>query len=252
MKRRTIVNFHRWLGGLSAIFLLVVSITGLVLNHSGWLGLDDISIRNPLILKQYGMSAGDDITAIQLAGGATLAHLGGRLYLNGEALTTAGPPLGYTENPDFVVVVHSEGFLLLTPSGELIEKIDLGSLPFDEITALGQTPEEVTVVVADGQAWQVDGEWLDYEPYDGDYTVRALPAVSLSPDSTKQLLDGYQGAGVPLYRVILDLHSGRLLGLPGRTLMDLSAVAVIVLVISGLMGWRKRAGNNGRAREVTA
>ncbi|MEO0794329.1 MAG: PepSY-associated TM helix domain-containing protein [Verrucomicrobiota bacterium] len=242
MKRRTILAIHRWLGSIAAIFLLSVSLTGLALNHSEFLGLDETSIHSSFILDQYGMSASSDITAIALAGGVTISYLNGRVFRNDEALATGGPIVGISENELFTALVLSDAVLLLTPTGELIEEFSGGDLPFEGIDSVGKSPDGTTILVTDGQAWQTDEEWLDFSEYSGDYTVTGFQTVALTDDDANAILTSYQGNGVPLYRVILDLHSGRLFGLPGRTLMDLSAVAVIILIVTGLTGWARKSG----------
>ena len=54
-RKRTLLAWHRWMGIASAAFLVVLSLTGLVLNHSEFLRLDQIHIRSGLILKRYGI-----------------------------------------------------------------------------------------------------------------------------------------------------------------------------------------------------
>ena len=45
----------------------------------------------------------------------------------------------------------------------------------------------------------------------------------------------WRGKGLTVERVLLDLHSGRILGKVGPLLMDLVAVFLIVLSLSGLI-----------------
>ncbi|MDP4879953.1 MAG: PepSY domain-containing protein, partial [Opitutales bacterium] len=79
-RKRTILAWHRWMGFASALFLLVLSVTGLLLNHTERLGLDDITIRNSMILDRYGMAAGNEITAYRIHESNTIAHLDGQLF----------------------------------------------------------------------------------------------------------------------------------------------------------------------------
>ncbi len=45
----------------------------------------------------------------------------------------------------------------------------------------------------------------------------------------------YRGNGLPLERIILDLHSGRMFGTFGEYVMDIVALLFIFLALSG--GW---------------
>lgn len=249
--RRKLLAFHRWLGGLSAVFLIVVSLTGLALNHTELLGLDNVAIRSPFVLKRYGMSTGADIVSAPLKSGEFVSRLGGRIYWGAEPLATGGALLGIREEADYVAVVTDADILLLMPDGELVEQLEFSALPMETVTAVGATPAGAPVLVEADKVWLVTDDWLDFEPYVGDYSVAALKIAPLPDALRAELLDSFQGDGVPLYRVVLDLHSGRLFGWPGRTLMDLSAVAVIILVSTGLVTWlRTTRGRNKREEGV--
>ena len=54
-RKRTILAWHRWLGLASALFLLSLSITGLALNHTEFLKLDQVQVKNSFLLKRYGI-----------------------------------------------------------------------------------------------------------------------------------------------------------------------------------------------------
>jgi uncharacterized iron-regulated membrane protein len=86
-----------------------------------------------------------------------------------------------------------------------------------------------------------DADWINFQEYSGAYQVEPLAAIALPTEELDALLTAFQGAGVPLYRVLLDLHSGRLFGWGGRTLMDLSALAILLLISSGISGWLRKS-----------
>jgi len=58
-------------------------------------------------------------------------------------------------------------------------------------------------------------------------------------DLVEQLLILYRGKGLPLERVILDIHSGRILGQAGVLLIDFMAVLFLLLAMSGAWMWFK-------------
>ncbi len=52
-----------------------------------------------------------------------------------------------------------------------------------------------------------------------------------------------RGKGINLEKFILDLHTGKLFGIPGTLLSDLSAIAMIFLTLSGLYNlYRRKKG----------
>lgn len=64
----------------------------------------------------------------------------------------------------------------------------------------------------------------------------ALPST---PTNThmENIIRVYRGTGLPAERIILDLHSGRLLGKYGIYIMDGAAILLIFLAGSGVWLW---------------
>lgn len=240
-RKRVILAFHRWLGVFSALFLFLLALTGLALNHAERLGLDDVTISSPIILSRYGMSSGGEIRSWRIHDSATVSHLGGQLFYEGEQLSSGGPPVGIYSMDPVSVIATAEGLVLLTSRGELIEKIEIGELPFGEITLTGKDPDGNLVIVTNDGQWKPDEDWLEYHPYQGGFSVDPQQPVDTDKELRKRILQQYQGEGLSLYRVLLDLHSGRLFGWGGRTLMDLTAVAILLLLSSGIAGWLRKS-----------
>jgi hypothetical protein len=241
LRRKKILALHRWLGLLSALFLISLSITGLMLNHTERLGLDQIRINNALLLKCYGMQVQRDLQTYRIHERDTLTHLNDQIYYNARPLASSGAPLTFFENDHITVVACPQTLILLSPYGELVEAIDHTKLPFEKLSAAGYDPQGDAVLVAENGLWKPDPAWLQFQPYTGAYTVNALPIVTLSENATTAILAHHQGQGLSLYRVLLDLHAGRLFGWGGRTLMDLTAIAVLILISSGLTSWFKKS-----------
>lgn len=244
-RKRTLLKWHRWLGIISACFLLIVSFTGLALNHTERLGLDTIHVRNGFILNRYGMQSASDVDSYRIHQTDTLSHLQGTLYYNGTPLTDASKPLALVEGNPITAIATENKLITLTTDGQLIESITIEGL-----NALGKAPNGKTVLVTTKELLSTDDNWLDFAPYQGAYTVHALAPVELSQPETDQILNHFQGNGIPLYRVLLDLHSGRLFGWGGRTLMDLTALAVILLVSSGLAAWLRKSRQQPPVRHL--
>lgn len=79
----------------------------------------------------------------------------------------------------------------------------------------------------------------------------ALPAT-LDKTSRQQLDNAWRGNGLPLERIMLDLHSGRILGQWGVYLMDAAAILFLLLSASGVWLWaRRRASARAHQRKIT-
>jgi uncharacterized iron-regulated membrane protein len=240
-RKRTILAWHRWLGLASALFLLSLSITGLALNHTEFLKLDQVQIKSSVILDRYGMASGSSIDAYRIHKSDTLAHLNGQLFYNNAPLASADRPLGIIEGAPISVVATEAQLIYLTTDGEFVESIDSSQLPYTTLDAVGTTTDGRPLLISSAGNWTPDADWIEFDQYQASYNVAPLETITLDEASANSLLDAFQGGGVSLYRVLLDLHSGRLFGWGGRTLMDLSAIAIIILITSGIGGWLRKS-----------
>jgi uncharacterized iron-regulated membrane protein len=65
-------------------------------------------------------------------------------------------------------------------------------------------------------------------------------ATPVTPGLYEALQAAYRGTGLPVERVLLDLHSGRILGRAGVYLVDAAAILFLLLAISGVWLWTRR------------
>jgi hypothetical protein len=190
-RKRAILAFHRWLGVLSALFLLVLALTGLALNHTERLGLNNVTISNGLILERYGMVGASDIQSFGIGDTATISHLDGQLFYNGDYLTDAGEPVGYFKAEGFSVIACPARLVFLTDQGEFIEQLNVSRLPFDEVTFLAVGDGKSPVIVAGDGQWQPDVDWLEFSPHVGAFSVNPLPVVEAGTEVQEFILSLY-------------------------------------------------------------
>ena len=80
---------------------------------------------------------------------------------------------------------------------------------------------------------------LDHIYLDAEW-IMSLYNMDLPPDIPPEQAEDYRGKGITLERFILDLHSGALIGLPGKVISDLTALAIIFLCLTGAYNLWKR------------
>lgn len=227
-------RWHRRFGIATAIFIILVSITGILLNHTSELHLADRPLRQTWLLSLYGIQK-PVITSYQL-GDQWVSHLGGEyLYLDAKELAYCSGHLhGAISQPEFAVAACGNELLLFTPAGEVVERIGaVYGLP-QPLNGLGVCDQQLCVK-SGTQLHQVNIEQLKWQDYQGQ-------AVSLTknqrlPKAIKQpLLNDYYGNAISWERVLLDLHNGHLFQM-GPWLMDMVGVLLIVLAVTGVTMW---------------
>lgn len=91
-------------------------------------------------------------------------------------------------------------------------------LPEGYVQNIEHTPSHITITTQDN-AWQ----------------------APLGTDIDAAIAHAYRGDGVNIEKLILDLHTGHLFGLPGMVLFDLTALAMIFLTVTGLYNlWQRK------------
>lgn len=223
-------RWHRRLGIVSALFVLVLSATGFLLNRSHELGLDRAPLESPLLRRLYGLapaSASEGVVHVLPSG--ELRARGGQLRLAGRDIGACPHLVGVVEQSDQVLAVCSNRLWLLTPTGEVIDQADSVRGVPEGLSAVGQGQGQVLLRHGE-ESLAVDLGDLSIKP------AVAPPAVAWSGVAADAPPDE-----VNWERVLLDLHSGRLFGPWGVRLVDAMALLFAVLAVSGLIiSWRRR------------
>lgn len=234
---KTLGIWHRRIGLTAALFVVVLSITGVLLNHTDALGLDRRHAQSEWLLDWYGI----DIPAPPVtyaAGDAWIGQIGEHLYFNGAPVAGRYAALkGAVIVGEFHLALVGDQLLVLDRAGVRIET--LGSqhgLPAvsDAIGVFEGRP----VVRADQRLLMGDADLSRWRPAPG---RPAWSAPAPAPDALRAAMAShYRGQGLSWERVLLDLHSGRLFGSWGPYLMDLAAIGLLALAATGVWAWWRR------------
>ena len=118
LKLRSLFRLHRALGASAASFVLMLAVTGVLLNHTEDLHLDNRYVSSSLLLDWYGIKPPREAKSFRVDG-HWVTELGERLYFDRSELAESGssPLLGAVGVPGMVVVAKRQGLVLLSPSG---------------------------------------------------------------------------------------------------------------------------------------
>lgn len=249
--RHWIRRAHRWIGAVAAIFLILLAVTGIALNHSeGW-KLDRHYVSWTWLLDAYGIHAPAPSASFADKGyratlvSATLYFQGRPVAENAAALT------GLAVVEPIAVAGLDDAVLVMTVSGDVVERIDLSSQLGGRIQRVGRTG--TAFAVAGGDRLLVsDAEVTAFQVAAGPLPENSVAWPQASAPSAAELEtlnEVYRGRGLTAERLIADIHSGRIATAAGRLVMDVVAILLVLLSASGLVLWARRgrrdAGNGG-------
>jgi hypothetical protein len=226
------------MGLVAVLFVLVLSVTGVALNHSSDWQLDRRYIDWPWLSTTLGVSVPEPAASFADRG-HRVTLLGRRAYFDSTDIPRELDSLnGLVTLDQFAVVATRAAVLLLTLEGELVEYIDLTSDLPGTIERLGLVNERPVLEAAGvyfiGDA-DVTGfeQWSQQDPGDVAWSTASDP----TPAEFAVIADRYRGRGLTIERLLIEIHSGRIVGAAGPLLLDVVAAVLIVLSISGLVIW---------------
>jgi hypothetical protein len=228
---------HRYGGITSALFVIVVCTTGLLLNHTDQLELAKKTVTANWLLDWYGIEAPPIVSygfASQYA-----SQLDQTIYLGTTPVQGSYAHLqGMVSAESNVLVATADQLIVITPKGELIEILDsLHGIPAN-IRRIGLTPDGGLIVDAADNLWTADDNLLGWTRKDAKDITWSV-TTTLPPSLEDAISIHFRGAGLPLERILLDLHSGRIFGRAGPWLGDAVAILFILLAITGIWMWFK-------------
>lgn len=239
IKLRSMYQWHRYIGINLALFILILSITGIMLNHTSQLELDKKYIQTGWILNHYGISAPEKINSFN-SKGKWVSQWNELLYLNAHAIgKTETDIIGAIHYQNMVIIALHDTLLIYTQDGELIERVS-GAEGFPPgIEAIGITDTNLVSVRSANGIFTTNEEFLFWQQSPSAISIWSDP-VALPRGLYQEILELYRGKGLKLERIILDLHSGRILGDWGIYFTDFIAVLMIFLASSGSWLWGMR------------
>ncbi|WP_272962419.1 PepSY-associated TM helix domain-containing protein [Alcanivorax jadensis] len=227
-------RWHRWLGLLVALPVLVLSVTGVLLNHIESLDWADDPLPSWLA-RSYGVPLSEQIHGSQVDG-HWYAQTGERLFMDGSAVASCLAPFQGAVAAQGLTVAGCGGDLLLLQGSEQVERLRPGQ-GVPAFTRLGVAGEAL-VLETENRLLRFGLENLnsvvlavpDWQPV----VIEPLPAV---------LQPRLQAASVPeslnWQRLLQDLHAGRVFGWAGQLVMDLAALLLVILALTGVIIWSR-------------
>ncbi len=247
-------TWHRRAGLTAALLMASVAVTGLLLNHEADLELARQPVESRLLQNWYGIDAPLPTHTWQ-TGDRWLSWLDGRLYLDRRPITGEYPlpPDGAVPlaGMGMVLVAFPDALLFLSAEGEVVDRLGrLEGVP-TPIDRLGRDHRGRAVLESRGLRLAADEMLERWHPIAGDTPVVWSRTRPLPPSLAEAVQSDYRASHLTLHRLVLDIHTGRILGGGGVLLMDLGALLLLLLAASGVWGWSRTRRRRMASRTTT-
>ncbi len=215
--------------------LTIACLSGLILNHTVDLGLSKRSVTNPMLMARYGMTLNGRLEAFGLDDKVCAAEWGDKIFYGKNIISGTSVLLGAVPLRDGTAIVTGSAVHYYGLDGELIEILNSSTLPTSAILKAGRTKDLTLVLETAAGSYTADANLLEFNESPPGQEVEW--SVKIEPTEADKALweKTFSGDGIPLDRVILDLHSGRFFGSIGKWIYDLTVIGVLILSITGFV-----------------
>jgi hypothetical protein len=230
--------WHRRLGIIAAFFLIFLSLSGIALNHTELLSLSHQKVNTSWLQDHYGIKAPNKVNFYQ---NNELIVTDRLLWLNDRLLIEVPDSvISVGQFQAFIVMVTEQQLFLFTQQGELVDKLGFASGLPDNISAMNISSATI-LLNTDSGYYQSDSDLFNWQPIS---TLAKPKWISPSKGTAEEKLSAisqYKSHFLTWERIIVDTHSGRFFGLFGVLVMDVVAILLILLSVSGLYIWLRYA-----------
>ncbi len=243
--RRFVIRWHRRLGLVSALLVLVLALTGLILNRTVDWQLDERLVKAAWVAGWYGLDAKTEPAGFR-AGGHWVAVLEDHIYIDGRyAGLKDGAIIGAVLWDGGIVTGGEAGLMAWSAEGQLFDQIGPDALP-GTVTGIGRmadggiavsTDRGVFAAHNDLRQWNSNNDnpaWSESEP-------RALPRDMSGCDRPFQwtrIAREPSSSGSAFRTVFRAL--GRLCHGCGGTVTDAADVQRAVQLVGAALGPRRK------------
>ncbi len=229
-------RWHRRFGISVALIVILLVVTGILLNHTSELGLAEQNVSNEFLLDWYEIQPQQQPVSFQ-PGNHSITQIDERLYFDKEEVADRINQLhGAVTTNELIVVGVDTRLLLFTLDGQLIEQLaGVDGVP-SGMRQLGIDADNNVIVRAAHGDYRLDLQQVSWEE-EPEIAAQWSEPVTLAEELHVSLFEQYRGKGLTLERVMLDLHSGRILGSWGVWLIDAAAILMLLLAITGSWMW---------------
>ncbi|HBQ44199.1 MAG TPA: hypothetical protein DD716_00890 [Thiomicrospira sp.] len=230
MKYQFISSLHKKLGLVSMLVVIMLVITGIMLNHNDRFEFNKISINSKVINDWYGIEL-PQIEASFNQEETWVSLFSQTLYINQTPLKqlTIEQLFGFQKTSFGLIIATNQGLILTTKEAELIDVIK----PDLNIKLVYLEDSQLIIQKTDNLLYTIKPPYEELSLYKEEKGNRQPILQASLPLSMQKIIEQDRNNGLTVERVLLDMHSGRFFGSLGTYVIDLFSIFFLILSLTG-------------------
>ena len=226
---------HKYIGFIFSIFILVLTVTGIMLLYPEQFKLNNTYVSNSYLLKKYNMLSSEDVKKIGNKNDEIIL-IEKSLYFKNTFIEKFEQNIKngfYNKKSNTLGVVLEKKiyFFFLENIKNEIEVIDIIEKELDEeILKVGEDNNKRLILKTERSLYSIiENEVIKTN---NQSEVKWMKGSKPSLATAKAYLEIHQGKGIPLHRIITEVHNGKIMGSFLSYIFFLTSISLLFLIIS--------------------
>ena len=231
-------KLHKYIGFVFSIFILHLTVTGILLLYPESLGVEKKFMNNSYFLKKYNMSTKADVLMAD-TDKHEIVVINKSFYINNEFIDTLDSNVIslYFKDADMKLYIFSAFEIQIYFFEEVDQKLELLNIETlvinNKIVKVGTINKNI-ILATEKDYYKITADKISL--FYGDKKKITWLKIKMTPENiAKHYLKLHQGEGVSFHRIVTELHSGKFFGVGAIFLLLLSSISIIFLVVSSFV-----------------
>jgi uncharacterized iron-regulated membrane protein len=238
-KAKSLYIWHRYTGLFAALFVIFITVSGILLNHTDGLSLKNHHLNVDILLDQYQVQQPTSIRLFS-SQGHPISQADDLLFINAnKGLAVGGTLVGVAPLNDWLVIALNDRLLIVNSDFQLIETLDADDGVPDNIVKIGTDQTARVMLFSNQQPYHLTTD-LSLRQTQQHADIRWSKAEPTSAALTTEIGHRYRANIITLEQFVLDIHSGRFFGNYGTLFFDIVGFILLFLSFTGIIIWFKQ------------
>ena len=234
-------KLHKYLGFTFSLFILHLTVTGILLTYPKTFNIEETYISNFFILKKYNMNTHREVYGLSNIKDEVII-IKNNIYLNGKFVDKFSNQIInilYQKKKNRIIVLSESTigiYLLENMDGEL-EIYDIISIEnTKKIQHIGlNLSDGIVFLKNDNQHYKLDNSYMLKSADEKVKNINLSEVSLISKKLATYYLNIHQGRGVSLIRILTELHNGKFFGSIFTLILFFSSLSLIFLTLSSFI-----------------